>query len=123
NVKLEDVLDILIKDIKPEQIQFIDYISNKYGIWVDSSETVSKLMDLGQLTIHGQDTEINAYCNPIRTITLRGVPPFIPDEPILKILESYGKKRSQITQIKQFLKDEKYSHILSFTRTFEMAVN
>ena len=122
-VNLEEALHAVAKVIDPKKIVYADFLSAaNFGVWFDSEETANEFMRQDTVEIRGETSKLHRYANPIRKVILRGVPPFISDEILLKALEKYGEARSAIIHQKVYGLSDKYAHIRSFTRSVEISM-
>lgn len=122
-VTLPELLDAIGKVILPSKIKYADFCgAANFEVWFDSVESVDTIVAFDTITIKGQLAKINRYLNPVRRVVLRNVPPFIPDDVLLQLLEKYGEVRSGVEHQACFGVGEEFSHVKSFTRTISLSI-
>ncbi|OXA46785.1 hypothetical protein Fcan01_18068 [Folsomia candida] len=122
-VTLPELLEAIGKVILPSKIKYADFCgAANFEVWFDSVESVDTIVAFDTITIKGQLAKINRYLNPVRRVVLRNVPPFIPDDILLQLLEKYGEVRSGVEHQACFGVGEEFSHVKSFTRTISLSI-
>lgn len=122
-VTISELLEALGKVISPLKILYADYVTAvNFGVWLDTDESVGDLVGLDTLEVKGQMTKMYRYTNPVHRVTLRNVPPFIPDPVINTHLQQYGEMRGVMVHQSVSKVSEQFAHVKSFTRIVNVAM-
>lgn len=114
-VSVEEVLVAVGEVVGFDHILSASRMNKAIVVFLSTEQLVSQLTENG-VWVRGSHVTMTPLATPATKITVSNVPPFIPNDAILKELARYGKTASPVRMIPLGCKNPALKHVFSFRR-------